>query len=644
MESHCEVGGDADVRPIAALLSRVHVTSPLAGHVGHRCRVCYSLPLDPTTRVGTRDVHAAAQVVSSWAQCHSAMGVGFWREVTVRQSRSGAMHLKLILQAEDLHDDPCKALESMHGWEGERDQFVAFVRKQLPALDGVSAQVATSRSRPSKVAPCVLLYGNLHLLESHCGWSYGVGPETFSQVNHATAEMLVARVAWWLGLGEEPAAIERDTPCPRAARSAAAASTVACASAQSILVSGRDINLFGAALFGATEHTLHVVTHCPNAHADALVNLRARFRVDGRTHLRLLAKGAQTAAHVRLLASSASPPEVAVVTAGRRGVGSVVAEALRTSRSLRAIVYVACCEETLLADLEWLLGGGGGFAVADAARYDHFPGSGGSGLVGSALLLLPRPRRVLILPVGPACSGKSSLCERLARLLPRGALAIAERDRVLARHRASGLGLARSKSQTHGECVSALREIIDAGRVGVYDSCNAAHGGRAHIEALLGAELVVILSFQPDASIQEGLTSGDDGYRAMLAARATARQGHPTFPHAPDEQGAALDATISAMEWPAAVAADGKDVSAQSGAARRRVLVRALPDAPRAHGDALLSVAAALFWRIDDSNAHWSHLARPLQSHEPKVFLTIRKTIGDDAANGTVQLAIQQFG
>ena len=636
MATPCDVASDADVRPLATLLSRVHVTSPLGLHIGHRCRVCYSLPLaevDPTARLGTHDVHATAQVVSSWAQCHSTMGAGFWREVTVRQSRSGAIHVKLILQANESHDDPLTALGSVLGWEEECAQFVAFAREQLPALDGVSAQVATSPSRPSKVAPCVLLYGNLHLLESHCGWSYGVGPETFSQVNHATAEMLVARAAWWLGLGEEPAAVERDTRCPGAARSAAAASMAACASAQSVLVSGRDINLFGAALFGSTEHTLHVVTHCPNAHADALVNLCAQARVDGRAQLRLLPKGAQTAAHIRHLASGASPPEVAVVTAGRRGVGRVVADALREGRSLRVIVYVACCEETLLADLEGLLGGAGGFTVADVARYDHFPGSG---LLGGVLLLLRRPPRALILPVGPACSGKSSLCERLARSLPRGALTTTERDRVIARHRASGIGLARSKSRTHEECVSALKEAIDAGRVGVYDSCNATHGGRAHIEALLSPDLVVLLSFQPDASAHQLITS-DTGYRAMLAARATARHGHPTFPHAPGEQGAALDATISAMEWPVATAGGGEDISAASDAVQR-VFVRALPDAPLAHDDALLAVAAALFWRTDDANARWSHLVRPLKSQQP-VSLTIREVVG--TSGDSVQLDIR---
>ena len=60
---------------------------------------------------------------------------------------------------------------------------------------------------------------------------------------------------------------------------------------------------------------------------------------------------------------------MAVVTAGRRGVGRAVGAALR-ALPIRVLVYIACSDATTAADIDELLGGGGGFAVADAARYE----------------------------------------------------------------------------------------------------------------------------------------------------------------------------------------------------------------------------------------------------------------------------------
>ena len=148
---------------------------------------------------------------------------------------------------------------------------------------------------------------------------------------------------------------------------------------------------------------------------------------------------------------------MAVATAGRR-------PSVATWRCARpaasALVYVSCCEATLASDLSILLAGEDGFVVADGKRFDHFAGTGH---VGGALLLLRRPRS-LVLPVGPSCSGKSTLCAQLASCLPDGTAELIERDAVMAAQRAvvgggggdggGGGGLGAAKRRTHQQMVS----------------------------------------------------------------------------------------------------------------------------------------------------------------------------------------------
>lgn len=124
--------------------------------------------------------------------------------------------------------------------------------------------------------------------------------------------------------------------------------------------------------------TLSQVTHCPCAHADVLANATS---LATRVQPRFCPKGARLAAFLRATfghdlprregSSAGSPsPLIAVLTAGRSGIGRDVCAALR-ALPLRVLIYIACCEESLVADACELLTGVGGFAVADAARFDH---------------------------------------------------------------------------------------------------------------------------------------------------------------------------------------------------------------------------------------------------------------------------------
>ena len=341
----------------------------------------------------------------------------------MRESRAGTLQLKLLLQSRNsapLDADPL--------WPQERARLVSHLRQRLPLLRSLSMQVSLARARPSKDAPCAVLWGELCLLQSDP--AYLVGPETFSQVNHHTGAALLSAVASWLrrpevGLGPDDA----------------------------VLVTGRDVNMFGTGVFSGTgargssacrprpgqvaqdgnldgnldgrdgdgarcsgpaasavpaAHAvpaaeplppgtrlecahLTLVTHCPNAHADARRNLEGAARAavcvrlavaagpgpdqpaaaSGCVAVRvvltlrrllrgraLLVPKPETAPLLASLAALAAPPRLAIATAGRNGVGRAVCAELKRL-PLRALVYVACCLDTATQDVAFLLSRGG---------------------------------------------------------------------------------------------------------------------------------------------------------------------------------------------------------------------------------------------------------------------------------------------
>ena len=238
-------------------------------------------------------------------------------------------------------------------------------------------------------------------------------------------------------------------------------------------------------------------------------------------------------------------------------------------------MYVSCCDAPLCRDVSVLLGAGG-FRVESAARFDHFPETSHR---GAALLLVRRPP-TLLLTVGPAGSGKSTVCRALLQALPEGALRVVERDAVFAeRRRANSSGsVARAKRETHAALAESVREAVASEQVCVLDSCNASTSGRNYYWELLeksqaeGARFRrgdptarvrrLILSFEP--RLGGALATESAAHRDMLLLRVRGRalhRGHPTFPGAEhgDKQERALDLTLSAMEWPRKTEGDLED-------------------------------------------------------------------------------------
>lgn len=656
MSRDAQAGAAADLALTDTFLSRAPLVDSSPSN--YRNRMVYDLRQGEAAlhgcELGLPSVREAGCVVARWAVEQSGMPVGYYREATVRTSSIGTLQVKLLVQT---------ALPPAADtrWPQERGRLVAYLRQLLPLLRSLSMQVTPGKARPPKDVPCEQLWGESRLEQSRP--RYHIGPESFCQVNHRTGGALFATVADWLrpGCASDDAAVTADTH---------------------VLVSGRDVNMFGVGLFrggssgsgggggsgcgrGSDEDAarlacarLSLVTHCPNAHADARVNLdsaghvrialalRVRSepsdtgesrcccqRVTVTAGLRLVpplvgtatlaAKGAQTAAAMAATAVAPQaadagaddaspppphphpppPPRVAIATAGRGGVGGVVCAQLVAMPSVRALVYVACCRESAVRDTAALLGGGG-FCVAAARRFDHFPGTAHE---GAALLLLRRPPS-LLLPVGPAGSGKSTLCRALAAALPAGAARLIERDALFASRRAAGAGLARARREAADDLSAALRAAAAAGDVALVDSCNARRDGRHHyLQQLLQPDggqapmrRCMLLSMAPEciaASSADAVAAAAAAteYRAALLARVRQRaagEGHPTFPGCDEAeaQERALDATLAAMEWP---------TEAEARALGARLLLVPPPQADASEGPSravLDAVFAAFFW------------------------------------------------
>jgi len=394
--------------------------------------------------------------------------------------------------------------DSREAWARELQAFVAYVTAEVPAVRSVVAQLARGRARPLKTEPCCVLWGSRTMtVQWPDGAPYQAHAETLSQVNLATGAELFRTVDSWIG--EAASAVERGRHGSDAARAVAGG----------VLVLGRDVNMFAAGCCAADREGVSrpsrvvVLTHCACAYRDAYENacrssvpIRLIFarKVDtGNEGYRyspasLFATASRTC-RTRAAVGDCQPqhvsdPTICVVTASRRGLGAAASETLRCMPNLQALVYVACATRPLVTDLVALLGPGG-FRVVAVRRFDHFPGTR---FAGAALLLVRRPPS-LVLPVGPAGSGKSSLARALSVAMPLGTVLVIERDAVYAAARyrvgatpsscAMRMSITKAKQLTHIEMADRLTRGLHSGAICVVDSCNASTAGREYYRRLL---------------------------------------------------------------------------------------------------------------------------------------------------------------
>lgn len=292
-----------------------------------------------------------------------------------------------------------------------------------------------------------------------------------------------------------------------------------------------------------------------------------------------------------------------------------------------------------------------------AARISRLHGgSPGTGFVGVALLLFRRPAS-LILPVGPAGSGKSTLCEQLRTAMPHASTAVVERDALLATELSAGRSLSSAKRYAHARGSALLQAAAAASLVCVLDSCNASLAGRAHYTSLLRPATLTIVTFRPSRTL--GMANADPScghacsvppvaslpaacrsasaalvacaptltrHREVLLARTRRRVGHPTFPRSgqPERQAAAVDATLAAMEWPV------EELEAKAHGRQLRILTCLVGEHEQSEREAAESIVhalqvmfAATVWLVGVAGIDWE-----------KVVFDAKATFDTECASG----------
>ena len=124
---------------------------------GYRARVVYGcLGAVTDDDLGLPNVKAAAECLAAWIKQDSKMPSYFWRDATIRASRSGDIHVKLVLQLSPEclggTQSQLAALETWPEWAAEQAPFVQHLQRGIARLTGISCQIALGASRPAKTA------------------------------------------------------------------------------------------------------------------------------------------------------------------------------------------------------------------------------------------------------------------------------------------------------------------------------------------------------------------------------------------------------------------------------------------------------------------------------------------------------------
>ena len=98
-----------------------------------------------------------------------------------------------------------------------------------------------------------------------------------------------------------------------------------------------------------------------------------------------------------------------VMTGGRKGLDPSYLDFLVQSERVVAIIYNSCSTKSLVRDMEGLMQA---FDVADFRSYNFFPGTS---YTASLTLLIRKRKTTLVIPVGPAGVGKSTLAAKLRK-------------------------------------------------------------------------------------------------------------------------------------------------------------------------------------------------------------------------------------
>ena len=297
------------------------------------------------------------------------------------------------------------------------------------------------------------------------------------------------------------------------------------------------------------------VQHCPLVARDAESNFTQHANEIKSTVLHLnkdeMTKGVSVALDAALKRNN-YPPVIVVTTGGRKGLHCDYLNFLKSHTSIQCIIYNSCSVKSLEVDVEGFLSGG--LNIDDFRSYDFFAGTKYS---ASVLRLVRRPK-TLVLPIGPAGSGPSTLASTLVQKSPANMCLWWQRDLEFIKLRNVGVGMNKSKPLLHEQMVSFLRGdsgCDSSSSVRILDSTNGNSGARALYlkEAKPGLFIAVVLS----CSISDEATTNatqNDVMDVLLERTAGRLEGgnasHPSFPSTVDEQRKKHLAILKGIEYP----------------------------------------------------------------------------------------------
>ena len=497
---------------------KLHIPSTLTER--YRNKITYGIPLpSPLSILAQDDVNQVCEIVAAFLYSN------IFREVMVKTTRDGSLSVRITVQKTDEID-----------W---KDDFVKYMCHHCPTLECLCYNETETSARPTKDDPLHLLFGKKHVLETTPPpnpLTYQLSPDTFCEINHEVERLQYDQAKAWLLRYCSPVADACDSGGPAETEKR---NTIT--KTQTLLVSGRDISSFGlgfGSLLDAKNRKLFkdvlAVQHCPLVHADAVANFERHSDIIDATVYHKAKQEMVDSIHGHFKIPAGNGHEshqshdnnilVGVMTGGRKGLDPSYLDYLVSAEHLQVIIYNSCSTKSLVRDMEGLLKA---FTVEDFRSYNFFPGTS---YTASLTLLLRRPSKTLILPVGPAGVGKTCLAKNLVD----GGLGMHcwQRDVVFSKLREKGIGLNKTKHQVHRDLLSFLSSHTGIMYV---DSTNGNEEARQLYVKEAKADHVIYVVFQLEnvGTEEEAVSFLLDRTRHRLGDNT---DNHPAFPDSIEEQ------------------------------------------------------------------------------------------------------------
>jgi tRNA/tmRNA/rRNA uracil-C5-methylase (TrmA/RlmC/RlmD family) len=512
--------------------SELHVPSKKLDH--YRNKITYNLPLQSLSPLADLKLNEVCQAIDNWMHDHKKVSI--FREVMAKCSRDGATMIRVTVQRNTdtstcstggSDDDDDNDGSNDNDWDNAKQSFTSHLVQLFPAITCICYNETYNRSRPTKDAPLHLIHGDvMYLLEkTPTGLPYQISPDAFCEINHEVENLQYTQTVSWIK--QFQGAI--------------------------LVCSGRDINSYGLG-FGSIrndegEHIFSevvAVQHCPLVGKDANANFKLHQDEIKATVLQLskdeMASGVSVALEAALERQN-HPPVVVVTTGGRKGLNPGYLDFLKDNKAVQCIIYNSCSTKSLEVDMEGFISGPESYYINDFRSYDFFAGTKYS---ASVLRLLRRPR-TLVLPIGPAGVGKSTLAKTLTERSPAKTCLWWHRDLEFAKLRNKNVSMTKSKSLIHSQMLSFLKG--DCKSVRIVDSTNGNAGARLLYVQETRPDLLIFVVLSPSTN-----GNGGDIVEILLNRTRNRLEGgnssHPSFPSTINEQREKHKAILKGIEYP----------------------------------------------------------------------------------------------